>query len=78
MVLEVQGKGRKCEIMSKGGMPLVGMRDPWHVAISNLGRPSQYCCVVPSSRVQLHGGGGDSDLIRTGFVPGGHNQIRKE
>ena len=64
--------------MSKGEMPLVGMRYPWHVSGSNLGGPSQYRCVVSSSRVQLHGAGGDSDLIRTGFVPGGHNQIRKE
>ena len=65
-------------IMSKGEMPLVGMRYPWHVSGSNLGGPSQYRCVVSSSCVQLHGAGGDSDLIRTGFVPGGHNQIRKE
>ena len=64
--------------MSKGEMPLVGMRYPWHVSGSNLGGPSQYRCVVPSRHVQLHGAGGDSDLIRTGFVPGGHNQIRKE
>ena len=42
------------------------------------GGPSQFHCMVSSSHVQLHGAGGDLDLIRTGFVPGGHNQIRKE
>ena len=59
-------------------MPLMGMRAPLHVAISNLGGSQSVPCVVSSSHVQLLGGCGDSDLIRTGFVPGGHNQIRKE
>lgn len=56
----------------------MGMRGPLHAAISNLGGSQSVSRVVSSSHVQLHGAGGDLDLIRTGFVPGGHNQIRKE
>lgn len=36
VVLEVQGKGRRCEVMSERKMQLVGIKDPLNMAISNL------------------------------------------